>query len=129
MIREIKSYNISLTKSSSADCYIRSVWIDPADFRHLIAGPADDVAINGQIEESRDGGWSWRAISAGLPAPWRRAVVERLTPVGAELFAVISNGQLFAAPLETLEWRRILSDLADVAAVAPLVRSDQADRV
>ena len=104
-----------------ADCYIRSLWIDPADYQHLIIGPADAVAINGQIEESHDAGWSWHTLSVGLPAPWRRAVVERLTPVGAELFAVVSNGQLFAAPVETLHWRRVLSDLADVAANAAWV--------
>jgi photosystem II stability/assembly factor-like uncharacterized protein len=107
-----------------ADCYIRSVWIDPADHQHAIVGPADDVAINGQIEETRDGGWSWHVASVGLPTPWRRAVVERLTPVDGELFAVVSNGQLFAAPVGTLEWRRVLSHLGDVAAVAPQVCSD-----
>lgn len=101
-----------------ADCYIRALWIDPANFGHLIAGPADDVAINGQIEETRDGGWSWQALATGLPSPWRRAVVERLTPVGTELFAVISNGELFAAPTATLEWRRVLDSLPDVMAVA-----------
>jgi photosystem II stability/assembly factor-like uncharacterized protein len=106
-----------------ADCYTRSLWIDPDDHQHMIAGPADDVEINGQIEETRDAGWSWRPASVGLPAPWRRAVVERLTPVGADLFAVISDGQLFAAPLETLVWRRVLANLSGVAAVAPLICS------
>jgi photosystem II stability/assembly factor-like uncharacterized protein len=101
-----------------ADCYIRSLWIDPADHQHIIVGPADGVEINGQIEETRDAGWTWRALSAGLPTPWRRAVVERLTPVDTELFAVVSNGQLFAAPLETLEWRQVLSDLTGIVAVA-----------
>ncbi|HET9221228.1 MAG TPA: hypothetical protein VFO07_01930, partial [Roseiflexaceae bacterium] len=100
-----------------ADCYVRSLWIDPADHQHLIVGPADGVEINGQIEESNDAGWSWHAIPAGLPVPWRRAVVERLTQVGAELFAVVSNGHVFAAPIETLEWRRILSDVVGVAAI------------
>jgi photosystem II stability/assembly factor-like uncharacterized protein len=111
-----------------ADCYIRSLWLDPGDHQHLIIGPADAVEINGQIEETRDGGWSWQAVSAGLPGPWRRAVVERLVPVGAELFAVVSNGQLFGASLETLEWRRVLANVADVAAIAPLVYSDYETR-
>ena len=101
-----------------ADCYIRALWIDPVDPQHLIAGPADDVSVNGQIEESRDEGWSWTVATAGLPGPWRRAVVERLTPIGDELFAVISNGQLFAAPLEMLEWRRVLADLPEITGVA-----------
>ena len=112
-----------------ADCYIRSLWIDPADPQHIIIGPADDVAINGQIEETHDGGWSWHPITAGLPVPWRRAVVERLTQVDAELFAVVSNGQIFAAPLETLEWCRVLNNLPEVVAIAPLVRSNYVSQV
>jgi photosystem II stability/assembly factor-like uncharacterized protein len=103
-----------------ADCYTRSLWLDPADAQRVIAGPADAVEINGQIEETRDGGWSWHAVSAGLPTPWRRAVVERLTPVGGDLFAVVSDGLLYAAPLETLVWRRALPEIPGVAAVAPL---------
>jgi photosystem II stability/assembly factor-like uncharacterized protein len=101
-----------------ADCYIRALWIDPSDSRYLVAGPADDVEINGQIEESRDEGWSWRVAMAGLPGPWRRSVVERLTPVGEELFAVVANGQLFAASPATLEWRRVLANLPDAYGVA-----------
>jgi photosystem II stability/assembly factor-like uncharacterized protein len=103
-----------------ADCYMRALWIDPSDPQHLIAGPADDISVNGQIEESHDEGWSWRVATAGLPGPWRRAVVERLMPVGGELFAVVANGQLFAAPLATLEWRRVLADLPEVNGVASI---------
>jgi photosystem II stability/assembly factor-like uncharacterized protein len=106
-----------------ADCYIRALWIDPADERHMVIGPADDVEINGQIEETRDAGWSWQASSIGLPTPWRRAVVEHLTPIGEELFAVISNGQLFAAPMATLEWRCVLAGLPQVTAVAALAQT------
>jgi photosystem II stability/assembly factor-like uncharacterized protein len=101
-----------------ADCYIRALWIDPSDAQHMVAGPADDVSINGQIEESRDEGWSWRAAMVGLPGPWRRSVVERFTLIGEELFAVVANGQLFAAPTATLEWRRVLADLPEVMGVA-----------
>jgi hypothetical protein len=105
-----------------ADCYIRALWIDPGDPQHLVAGPADDVSINGQIEESRDEGWSWRVAMVGLPGPWRRSVVERLTLVGEELFAVVANGQLFAASPATLEWRRVLADLPEAYGVASVAR-------
>jgi photosystem II stability/assembly factor-like uncharacterized protein len=101
-----------------ADCYTRSVWADPASPGHWVLGPADDVEINGQIEESSDGGWSWQPASHGLATPWRRAVVERFTQVGEELFAVLSNGELYAAPTATLHWRRVLAELGPVAAVA-----------
>jgi photosystem II stability/assembly factor-like uncharacterized protein len=111
-----------------ADCYIRALWIDPRDPQRLVAGPADDVSINGQIEESTDEGWSWRVAMAGLPGPWRRSVLERLTPVGEELFAVVANGQLFATPLATLEWRRVLADLPQVNGVASAARAGD-DRV
>jgi photosystem II stability/assembly factor-like uncharacterized protein len=106
-----------------ADCYMRALWIDPNAPQHLVAGPADDISVNGQIEESSDEGWSWHTTMAGLPGPWRRSVVERLTPVGAELFAVVANGQLFAAPLATLEWRRVLADLPGFNGVAAFVQA------
>lgn len=105
-----------------ADCYMRALWIDPSDPQHMIAGPADDVSINGQIEESHDEGWSWRVATVGLPGPWRRSVVERLTLVGQELFAVVANGQLFAARPAALEWRRILADLPEANGVASVAR-------
>jgi photosystem II stability/assembly factor-like uncharacterized protein len=100
------------------ECYCRAVWVDPADPDHIILGPADDVDRNGRIEESRDGGRSWSAASAGLDVPWPRGMVERFTPIGGELLAVLSTGRLLAAPLPALHWRRILPDIAGVNAVA-----------
>jgi hypothetical protein len=106
-----------------ADCYTRALWIDSSNSQRLVAGPADDISINGQIEESLDEGWSWHAAMIGLPRPWRRSVVERLTQAGAELFAVVANGHLFAAPLAMLEWRRVLPNLPGVNGVAAFVQS------
>lgn len=99
------------------DCYCRAAWIDPADPAHIILGPADNVDTHGRIEETRDGGDIWHAASNGLTIPWRQHMVERFTQVGAELFAVLSNGQLLSAPLAALEWRRILPDVKDINAV------------
>jgi hypothetical protein len=45
-------------------------------------------------------------------------MVERFAQVGHELLAVLSNGDLLAAPLATLEWRPILVDAGWVRAVA-----------
>ncbi|HYN88532.1 MAG TPA: hypothetical protein VER55_08370, partial [Ardenticatenaceae bacterium] len=53
------------------DCYCRAVWVDPTDPDHLILGPADGVERNGRIEETRDGGQTWRLASTGLEVPWR----------------------------------------------------------
>ena len=79
--------------------------------------PADSVDSNGRIEESCDGGQTWKPASNGLKAPWRRHMVERFAQTGDELLAVLSNGELIAAPLTTLEWRRILLNTTDVNGV------------
>jgi len=102
------------------DCYCRAVWVDPVEPDHLILSPADGVDANGRIEETRDGGRTWRPASTGLKVPWRRSMVERFTPVGPELLAVLSNGQVVVAPLATLEWKRLFTDVQDVAAVAAM---------
>jgi photosystem II stability/assembly factor-like uncharacterized protein len=98
-------------------CYCRAVWIDAADPDHIVLGPADSVDRNGRIEQTRDGGCTWAPASAGLDVPWRRHMVERFLQVDNELLAVLSNGALHAAPLATLEWRRILPEVGEVAAV------------
>ncbi len=102
------------------DCYCRAVWTDPADPAHLILGPADGVASNGRIEETRNGGRTWRLASAGLDVPWRRHMVERFTQIGSELFAVLSNGELLWTDLSALKWQSILPDVKKVNAVAAI---------
>jgi photosystem II stability/assembly factor-like uncharacterized protein len=99
-------------------CYCRAAWIDPADPDHIILGPADSVDRNGRIERSHDGGRTWAPASSNLDVPWRRHMVERFVQAGDELLAILSNGELLAAPLATLEWRRIVPADAGVAAAA-----------
>jgi photosystem II stability/assembly factor-like uncharacterized protein len=101
-------------------CYCRAVWLDPMDADHLIIGPADSVDRQGRIEESYDGGHTWQLASGGLDVPWPRHMVERFTQLGENLFAVLSNGHLLVAPLAGLEWRRILPNVAGVAAVTSM---------
>ena len=100
--------------------YTRAVWLDPQDRDHMILGPADGVDRNGRIEETTDGGQSWRPASEGLEVPWRHHMVERFSQVGDELLAVLSNGELYAAPLAALHWRRVLPALDGVTAVTTL---------
>ena len=95
------------------------MWIDPDDSDHIIFGPAESVDSNGRIEETRDGGRTW--TPAGLQTPWRNHMVERFAQAGDELLAVLSNGELISAPLASLEWKRVLPDVEDVAAAAVLV--------
>jgi hypothetical protein len=101
-------------------CYCRAVWIDPVRPGHLILGPADFVDSNGRIEESIDGGKTWEPIMRGLQARWPRHMVERFVQVEDELLAVLSDGQLLAASLETLAWRRLLPAAQGVMAVTYL---------
>ena len=99
-------------------CYIRAVWVNLIDHQHLVAGPADGVSRNGRIEESRDGGRSWHSASIGLKAPWARHMVERFAQVDDELFAVLSNGELWSRKLDGPKWNRVLPEIAQIKAIA-----------
>ncbi len=99
------------------DCYCRAAWIDPLNRDHLILGPADNVERNGRIEETNDGGRTWHAASHGLPVPWPQHMVERFAQTADELWAVLSNGELLTAPLETLRWQPVLPDVKGINAV------------
>ena len=99
-------------------CYVRAVWVDPSDPQHIIAGPADGVSRNGRIEESFDGGKQWQEASKGMQTPWRRHMVERFTQVGADLFAVLSNGELWLMRSGQSQWNQMLPETASVKAMA-----------
>jgi photosystem II stability/assembly factor-like uncharacterized protein len=104
------------------DCYCRAVWVDANDPLHQILGPADNVDANGRIEETRDGGWTWRAASQGLVVPWPHHMVERFVQVGDELLAVLSHGTLLSTPLASLKWRQILPEMPNIHAVAAMLK-------
>lgn len=99
-------------------CYIRAVWVDPNDPGHLIAGPADGVSSNGRIEESQDGGKTWHDASHGMNTPWKNDMVVRFFQKDDDLFAVLSNGELWMRPLEESEWKRFPLELPEAKAVA-----------
>jgi hypothetical protein len=100
------------------DRYCRAAWIDPADPAHIILGMADHVEKNGRIEETRDGGETWRPASGGLAVPWPNHMVERFTQAGGRLLAVLTNGQVLAASLTDLDWQVVLPEVKDVNALA-----------
>jgi photosystem II stability/assembly factor-like uncharacterized protein len=102
-------------------CYCRAAWVNPADPDHILLGPADNVEINGRIEESRDGGATWRVASDGLPVPWAKNMVERFLQVGEDLFAVLSQGELIAAPLASLAWQGLLPEISGINALAAVL--------
>ena len=99
------------------DCYCRAVWVDPEDANHMLLGPADGVDRSGRIEETRDGGITWQAASAGLIVPWSEHMLERFTQVGSDLLAVLSNGQLLCTGLAKIEWSEVFGGLTGVNAV------------
>ncbi len=102
------------------DCYCRACWVDPKDTEHIVLGPADNVEHNGRIEETRDGGQTWRAASGGLPVPWRDYMVERFVPDGSTLLAVLSNGELLGAGIGRWDWQRMLPEAGRVLGAAIL---------
>jgi photosystem II stability/assembly factor-like uncharacterized protein len=99
------------------DCYCRAVWIDPLNTDHMILGPADNVERQGRIEETVDGGKTWHSVSHGLRVPWHHHMVERFVQSGGELWAVLSNGDLLIASLDTLQWQPVLADVKGINAV------------
>jgi hypothetical protein len=98
-------------------CYCRAAWVDPANPNHILLGPADSVDRNGRIEESLDGGKTWRLASAGLEVPWPHHMVERFYQTGDGLLAVLSNGTLLVANLRRLHWEPIPTGFKRVNAV------------
>jgi photosystem II stability/assembly factor-like uncharacterized protein len=102
------------------ECYVRAMWLDPKDASHMILGPADNVDHNGRIEESRDGGETWQPASDGLNVPWRDHMVERFRQVGAELFAVLSNGEIYLARVNEWKWKRVFDSIHDAHALAAM---------
>jgi photosystem II stability/assembly factor-like uncharacterized protein len=101
-------------------CYCRAVWADANDPQHLIFGPADSVSVNGRIEETIDGGKSWRPASLGLEVPWPKHMVERFVDDGETLFAMLSNGEVLQTSQEVISWQRVLSEVTSVNALAVL---------
>jgi photosystem II stability/assembly factor-like uncharacterized protein len=100
--------------------YCRAVWVDPLNPEEIILGPADSVDRNGHIEASHDGGRTWKPASQGLSVPWRTHMIERFYQAEDELLAVLSNGELIAAPLLTLAWKPILAEIPNINAVAAM---------
>jgi photosystem II stability/assembly factor-like uncharacterized protein len=115
-----RSFDGGLTWELRYACYCRAAWVDPDKPDHILLGPADGVDRNGCIEETVDGGRTWRLASDGLNIPWRRHMVERFTQVDSELLAVLSNGELLSADLANIFWRPILTEEKGVTAVTLL---------
>ena len=115
-----KSTNGGRSWENIYPCYIRAAWVDPDNAKHIIAGPADGVSRNGRIEESHDGGVTWLPASGGMNAPWPGHMVERFFQADKNLFAILSNGQLWQRPLYESHWIHVLPEIDSVNAVASI---------
>lgn len=100
------------------DCYIRAAWVDPDDSLHIISGPADGVSRNGRIERTVDGGKNWHLYSEGMKSPWGRHMVERFFDIGGNLYAILSNGEIWSKQSNQEKWSRILADIGNAKAMA-----------
>jgi photosystem II stability/assembly factor-like uncharacterized protein len=100
------------------DSYIRAAWVDPDDPLHIISGPADGVSRNGRIERSVDGGKTWHPYSEGMKSPWGRHMVERFFYKGGNLYAILSNGEIWFKQSNQKKWSHILADIGHVEAMA-----------
>ena len=100
------------------DCYVRAVWVDPADAAHLILGPSEGPSgREGRIEESHDGGRNWRPLTKR----WASNMVERFSQVGDLLLAVMAGGDVFQATQSDLaQWRRVPTDVEGVNAITAM---------
>ena len=56
---------------------------------------------------------TWLPASDGLSVPWPNHMVERFVPAGADLLAVLSNGELLTAQIGRWAWRSALPLDAD----------------
>jgi photosystem II stability/assembly factor-like uncharacterized protein len=87
------------------NCYVRAVWVNPENSEEMVLGPAENASgKNGRIEYSTDGGQTWQRVTE----PQNRNMVERFVPVGHNLVAVMSNGELWHTPLPEQNWTTIL---------------------
>lgn len=102
------------------DCYVRALWLDPANPDHVLMGPAEDVGRRGRILESWHRGRDWQPADTGLSTPWPHNMVERFHQSGNTLFAVLDHGELLASPLGQWQWQAILSTVSGINAVATM---------
>ena len=74
----------------------------------------------GGVLVSSNGGKTWRLYSEGMKSPWGRHMVERFLDKGDNLYAILSNGEIWLKQSNQPKWSRILTDIGHVNAVAAL---------
>jgi photosystem II stability/assembly factor-like uncharacterized protein len=93
------------------NCYVRAVWLDPANPAYMILGPSNGPdGSSGRIEVTADGGQNWQRLAG----PWAQNMVERFVQVDHSLFAIMSGGDLYEASLGTLSWNPVLEEVGGI---------------
>lgn len=101
--------------------YCRDAWIDPADPRHILLGSARIAGgQGGELFVTRDGGATWAPADAGLDTPWSAATVERLSLIGEQIFAVVSDGRLWVSRVGHWHWEQLLPQLTGINAITTM---------
>jgi photosystem II stability/assembly factor-like uncharacterized protein len=87
--------------------YNRAVAVHPLQPKIMFAGPARRVGHEGRILASQDGGESWILAARGLEIPMQDMVESFvLHPrLPDNIFAVLSNGDLYYSEIEPIHWR------------------------
>ena len=99
------------------NCYVRAVWLNPENSAEMVLGPAENASgRNGRIEHTTDGGQTWQSLTP----PQSRNMVERFSQIGHNLFAVMSNGELWHSPLPEQNWQTVLSMSAKINALCQM---------
>jgi hypothetical protein len=86
----------------------------------MIFGPADGVDRKVELRKPAMAVRTGKRLHDGLDIPWPRHMVEQFVQVQDILIGVLSNGELIAAPLDTLHWRTILPEIKNARAAAQL---------
>jgi photosystem II stability/assembly factor-like uncharacterized protein len=89
--------------------YTRAVWVHPQEPSRLFAGPARNVGKQGRVEESRNGGDTWRVAARGLDLPMEDMVESFVfhSRLPGALFAVLSDGSVLTTDLDPISWQAL----------------------
>ena len=103
------------------DRYCRAVWVDPFRASHIILGTAVGPDRNGRIIESINGGETWDTRMDGLETVWEDRMVEEFIHFDDQLIALLSDGVVISAAVDSLHWQQMFGEILDVRAACVIL--------